>query len=67
MHHGPVRRHRAVVAVHHAMARAKVISNHMHKGHKFVVLDALVVANNTTVIARVEHTAIYLPRQVAAA
>ena len=48
-------------------ARAKVISNHMHKGHKFVVLDALVVANNTTVIARVEHTAIYLPRQVAAA
>ena len=48
-------------------ARAKVISNHMHKGHKFVVLDALVVANNTTPIARIEHTAIYLPRQVAAA
>ena len=48
-------------------ARAKVTSNHMHKGHKFVVLDALVVANNTTPIARVEHTAIYLPRQVAAA
>ena len=39
----------------------------MHKGHKFVVLDALVVANNTTPIARIEHTAIYLPRQVAAA
>ena len=49
------------------VARAKVISNHMHKGHKFVVLDALVVANGTTAIARVEHTAIYLPRQVAAA
>jgi acyl dehydratase len=48
-------------------ARAKVVSNHMHKGHKFVVLDALVVANGTTPIARVEHTAIYLPRQVAAA
>jgi hypothetical protein len=32
-----------------------------------VVLDALVVANGTTPIARVEHTAIYLPRQVAAA
>ena len=48
-------------------ARAKVISNHVHKGHKFVVLDALVIANNTTPIARVEHTAIYLPRQVAAA
>ena len=49
------------------VARAKVISNHVHKGHKFVVLDAVVVANNRTVIARVEHTAIYLPRQVAAA
>ncbi|MCX7375786.1 MAG: hypothetical protein NTY94_03505 [Alphaproteobacteria bacterium] len=49
------------------VARAKVISNHMHKGHKFVVLDALVVANGSTAIARVEHTAIYLPRQVAVA
>ncbi len=48
-------------------ARARVVSNHVHKGHKFVVLDALVVANGTTAIARVEHTAIYLPRQVAAA
>jgi acyl dehydratase len=48
-------------------ARARVISNHMHKGHKFVVLDALVVADGTRPIARVEHTAIYLPRQVAAA
>ena len=47
------------------VARAQVISNHMHKGHKFVVLDALVVANGRTAIARVEHTAIYLPRQVA--
>jgi len=47
-------------------ARARVTSNHVHKGHKFVVLDALVVANNRTPIARVEHTAIYLPRQVAA-
>ena len=47
-------------------AHARVVSNHMHKGHKFVVLDALVVANNRTAIARVEHTAIYLPRQVAA-
>jgi acyl dehydratase len=48
-------------------ARARVTGNHVHKGHKFVVLDALVVANGTTPIARVEHTAIYLPRQVAAA
>jgi acyl dehydratase len=49
------------------VARARVVSNHVHKGHKFVVLDALVVANGTTAIAQVEHTAIYLPRQVAAA
>ncbi|MCC6717762.1 MAG: hypothetical protein IT555_07760 [Acetobacteraceae bacterium] len=49
------------------VARARVTSNHTHKGHKFVVLDAMVVANNRTAIARVEHTAIYLPRQVAAA
>jgi acyl dehydratase len=49
------------------VARARVVSNHVHKGHKFVVLDALVVANGATAIAQVEHTAIYLPRQVAAA
>lgn len=51
----------------HLAARARVLSNHMHKGHKFVVFDALVVADNARPIARVEHTAIYLPRQVAAA
>jgi acyl dehydratase len=48
-------------------ARALITSNHTHKGHKFVVLDALVVANGTTPIAQIEHTAIYLPRQVAVA
>jgi len=41
----------------------RVTSNHIHKGHKFVVLDAVVHADGTPV-AQVEHTAIYEPRQV---
>ena len=46
--------------------RAKVTGNYEKKGHKLVDLDALVVANGTTPIAHVLHTAIYAPRQVAA-
>jgi hypothetical protein len=48
-------------------ARARVTQNYVHKGHKFVVVDALVVANERTPLARVTHTAIYLPRQLAEA
>jgi hypothetical protein len=47
--------------------RARITGNYEHKGHRFVELDALVVANETIVIAHVAHTAIYRPRQVAAA
>jgi hypothetical protein len=47
--------------------RAQVLRNYENKGHKFVELDVLVVANRTTPIARVAHTAIYEPRQVRAA
>jgi acyl dehydratase len=43
--------------------RAKVVDNADRKGHKFVDLDALIIANDTTPIARVLHTAIYAPRQ----
>jgi acyl dehydratase len=43
--------------------RARVLDNSDRKGHKFVDLDALVVANDITPIARVLHTAIYAPRQ----
>jgi acyl dehydratase len=46
--------------------RAKVADNSERKGHKFVELDALVVANGTKPIARILHTAIYAPRKVAA-
>jgi hypothetical protein len=48
-------------------ARARVTKNYVHKGHKFVEVDALVLANERTPLARVTHTAIYLPRQLAEA
>jgi hypothetical protein len=43
-------------------ARGKVLKEYEHKGHKFVELDVLIVADNTECIARVHHTAIYRPR-----
>ena len=43
--------------------RARVARNYEHKGHLFVELDALVLAD-TRPIARIAHTAIYRPRQV---
>jgi hypothetical protein len=48
-------------------AHARVTQNYVHKGHKFVEVDALVLANERTPLARVTHTAIYLPRQLAEA
>jgi acyl dehydratase len=48
-------------------ARACVTRNYVHKGHKFVVVDVLVLSNERTPLARVTHTAIYLPRQLAEA
>jgi len=46
-------------------ARARVTQNYEHKGHKFVEVDALVLANDDRPLARVTHTAIYRPRQLA--
>ena len=48
-------------------ARAKVIGNYDKKGHRFVELDALVVANGQTPLAHCQHIAIYQPREQAAA
>jgi len=48
-------------------ARAKVIGNYQKKGHRFVELDALIVANGTTPAAHCWHIAIYQPREQAAA
>lgn len=46
--------------------RAQVTGNYEHKGHRFVAIDALVLADDTPV-AQIAHTAIYRPRQLAAA
>jgi acyl dehydratase len=48
-------------------ARAKVTGNYEKKGHRFVELDALVVANARTPLAHCQHIAIYQPREQAAA
>jgi len=48
-------------------ARAKVTGNYEKKGHRFVELDALVVANGATALAHCQHIAIYQPREQAAA
>ena len=48
-------------------ARARVTQNYEHKGHKFVEVDVLVVADEHRPLARVTHTAIYRPRQLAEA
>ena len=47
--------------------RARVTKNYEHKGHKWVEIDALVLANERSPIARVTHIAIYRPRQLAQA
>jgi acyl dehydratase len=49
------------------IARAKVTGNYEKKGHRFVELDALVVANGRTAVAHCQHIAIYQPREQAAA
>jgi acyl dehydratase len=49
------------------IARAKVTGNYEKKGHRFVELDALVVANGCTPVAHCHHIAIYQPREQAAA
>jgi acyl dehydratase len=48
-------------------ARARVTGNYEKKGHRFVELDALVVANSRTPLAHCQHVAIYQPREQAAA
>jgi acyl dehydratase len=47
--------------------RAKVTGNYEKKRHRFVELDALVVANGTTPLAHCQHIAIYQPREQATA
>jgi hypothetical protein len=47
--------------------RARVTGNYEKKGHRFVELDALVVADGRTPLAHCQHIAIYQPREQAAA
>ena len=44
--------------------RARVTDNFERKGHLFVQLDAVVLAQGSRLLARIDHTAIYQPRQV---
>jgi acyl dehydratase len=68
IHTGSRVQHLATAAVGDTLSvRARVSGNYRHKGHLFVELDALVLANETTPVAHIAHTAIYRPRQVAAA
>lgn len=43
-------------------ACATVTGNYERKGHRFVELDGVVLANGTTPVAHCQHTAIYQPR-----
>jgi hypothetical protein len=47
--------------------RARITKNYEHKGHKWVELDCMVVANETTPVIQATHIAIYRPRQLAEA
>ncbi|HVH78597.1 MAG TPA: hypothetical protein VM782_04350 [Stellaceae bacterium] len=68
MHVGSQIQHFAAARVGDALGvRAKVTGNYEHKGHLFVDIDALVLANDEQPIARVQHVSIYRPRQLAAA
>ena len=66
-HRQPVQHLRAVPVGSGLSVRARITRNYEHKGHAFVEIDALVLSQERTPVARIAHTAIYRPRQVAAA
>ncbi len=68
IHVGSTMRHLAAAKVGDVLTvRAKVTGNYDKKGHKFVELDGVIVANGVTPVAHCQHTAIYQPREQAAA
>jgi acyl dehydratase len=68
MHVGSAVQHFAAARIGDELsARAVVTANYERKGHRFVELDVLVYANRETPIGRIDHIAIYRPRQLAAA
>lgn len=58
---------RAVPVGSDLSVRARITGNYEHRGHRFVEIEALVLSHERTPVARIAHTAIYRPRQVAAA
>ena len=68
IHTGSRIQHLAAVPVGSTLSvRARITDNYEHKEHRFVDIDALVLANGSVPAARIVHTAIYRPRQVQAA
>ena len=68
MHVGSKLQHFAAAHIGDELSvRARITANCERKGHRFVEADVLVLANRAKPIARIAHTAIWLPRQLAAA
>jgi hypothetical protein len=67
MHVGSKLQHFAAAHIGDELSvRARITGNYEHKGHRFVDVDVLVLANKHTPVAHIAHTAIWLPRQLAA-
>ena len=67
MHVGSTVRHLGAAHVGDTLSvHAQVSANYERKGHRFVELNALVLANTTSPVARIAHVAIYRPRQAGA-
>ena len=68
MHVGSKLQHFAAAHIDDELSvRARITGNHEHRGHRFVEVDVQVVANQRIPVAQIAHTAIWLPRQLAAA
>jgi acyl dehydratase len=63
IHVGSQLQHFAAVRIGDELSvRAKILANYERKGHHFVELDGVIVADAQRPIARVAHTAIWRPR-----
>ena len=65
IHTGSKVRHFGIARVGEELrVRASIAANYERKGHRMVGLDALILTEARKLIARVEHTAIWRPRQI---
>lgn len=68
IHVGSTVRHLGLARIGDTISvRARVDANLERKGHRFVELEALVIADADRPLARIRHVAIYRPRQLGAA